>query len=125
MDLDVLYGFATKNLNRKPFLIVAGVKMPGIGGEFWILSDFRELSFCGPCVDTPSILGNAYKMFVLTKLSHNRLAGCTNKISYKPDGWDLIPLIPPPLSLSLMPTPSPEHNLNFCHVFVHNTLRWA
>ncbi len=23
--------------------------MPGIGGEFWILSVFRKLSFCGPC----------------------------------------------------------------------------
>ena len=23
--------------------------MPGIGGGFRILSDFRELSFCGPC----------------------------------------------------------------------------
>ncbi len=22
--------------------------MPGIGGEFWTLSDFIDLSFCGP-----------------------------------------------------------------------------
>ncbi len=28
--------------------MVSGVKLPGIGGEFKILSDFRELSFCGP-----------------------------------------------------------------------------
>ena len=28
--------------------MVAGVKMPGIGGGFGNLSDFRELSFCGP-----------------------------------------------------------------------------
>ena len=28
------------------FLLVAGVKMPGIGEVF---SDFRELSLCGPC----------------------------------------------------------------------------
>ncbi len=35
-----------KNLIRKPFLMVAGVKMPGIGVGGG--SDFRELSFCGP-----------------------------------------------------------------------------
>ena len=35
---------------RKPFLMVAGVKMPGISDEFRILSDFRELSLCGPCL---------------------------------------------------------------------------
>ncbi len=30
--------------------MVAGMKMPGIGARvFCILSDFRELSFCGPC----------------------------------------------------------------------------
>ncbi len=29
--------------------MVAGVKMPGIGGVFGILNDFRELSCCGPC----------------------------------------------------------------------------
>ncbi len=23
--------------------------MPGVGGEFWILRDFRELSIGGPC----------------------------------------------------------------------------
>ena len=23
--------------------------IPGIGGGFWILIDFRELNFCGPC----------------------------------------------------------------------------
>ena len=28
--------------------MVAGVKMPCIGGAFRILSDFRTLSFCGP-----------------------------------------------------------------------------
>ncbi len=32
--------FAPQNLKRKPFLMVAGVKVPGIGGEFRILSDF-------------------------------------------------------------------------------------
>ena len=26
-----------------------GCRRTGIGGGFWILSDFRELSFCGPC----------------------------------------------------------------------------
>ncbi len=46
--MDVLYGFATFNLIRKTFLMVAGMKMPGIGG-FRILSDFKELSFFGPC----------------------------------------------------------------------------
>ncbi len=30
--------------------MVAGVKMPGIGGEFYMISDFKELSFCGPCI---------------------------------------------------------------------------
>ena len=29
--------------------MVAGVKLPGIGGLFKILSAFREPSFCGPC----------------------------------------------------------------------------
>ena len=29
--------------------MVAGVKMPVFGGGFWILSDFGELSFFGPC----------------------------------------------------------------------------
>ena len=29
--------------------MVAGVKMPGISEGFSILSDFRKLSFCGPC----------------------------------------------------------------------------
>ncbi len=32
----------------KTFFMVAGVKRPGIGGGNLILSDFRELSFCGP-----------------------------------------------------------------------------
>ncbi len=32
----------------KEFLMVAGVKMPGIGGGGWLLRDLRELS-CGPC----------------------------------------------------------------------------
>ncbi len=31
------------------FLMVAGVVKPGIHGGFWILSDFEELSFGGPC----------------------------------------------------------------------------
>ena len=41
---------------RKPFLMAAGARIPGIGGGFWILSDFRELSFfgyCGPCFSCP------------------------------------------------------------------------
>ena len=29
--------------------MVAVVKISGIGGEFWILGDYRELSLCGPC----------------------------------------------------------------------------
>jgi len=33
IDLDILYGFATKNL-IKPFMMVAGVKMPSIGLGF-------------------------------------------------------------------------------------------
>ncbi len=32
--------------------------MPGIGGEFWILGDFEELSFCGPY--GPIILSKIY-----------------------------------------------------------------
>ena len=28
--------------------MIAGVKMPGISWEVWILSDFRELSLWGP-----------------------------------------------------------------------------
>ena len=34
---------------KKPIMMVAEVKMPGIGGGFWILSVFKDLSFCGPC----------------------------------------------------------------------------
>ncbi len=33
-------------MTRNLFLMVAGVKMPGNYWEFWILSDFRELSLC-------------------------------------------------------------------------------
>ncbi len=29
--------------------MVAGVKMPGVGGGLRILGYLRELSFCGPC----------------------------------------------------------------------------
>ena len=41
--------FCHLGFDRKPFLMFAGVKMPGICGRFWILSHFRELSFGGPC----------------------------------------------------------------------------
>ncbi len=34
--------------------------MPGIGEWFWILSDFRELSFCGPCIFFKIFDINAY-----------------------------------------------------------------
>ncbi len=30
-------------------MIVAGAKMPGIDWVFLIISEFTELSFCGPC----------------------------------------------------------------------------
>ncbi len=36
------------DLERKPFLIVRGVKIPGIGWVFCLFSYFRKLSFCGP-----------------------------------------------------------------------------
>ena len=43
IDLDVLYGFVTYNLIRKPFLAVTGVKMAGIGARgFRILRDLRK-----------------------------------------------------------------------------------
>ena len=29
-------------------MMIAGVKIPCIGGGFRVLNDFRELSFCGP-----------------------------------------------------------------------------
>ncbi len=45
----IFYDFATNDLVRKPFQMVAGVRMPGISGRGVILSDFRELSLCGPC----------------------------------------------------------------------------
>ena len=41
--------FCHPNLIKKPFLMVVGVKEPGISGFYKILSDFRELIFCGPC----------------------------------------------------------------------------
>ncbi len=37
IHMDVLHGFASQNLIRKLFLMVIGVKMAGISGEFWIL----------------------------------------------------------------------------------------
>ncbi len=37
-------------------MMVVGVKMPGIGEGFLILSDFGELSFCGPCYFSISAL---------------------------------------------------------------------
>ncbi len=43
IDLDILFGFATLNLWRKPILMVTRMKMPGIDGSFWILSDFVDL----------------------------------------------------------------------------------
>ncbi len=44
--LDVPYDFATQNLMRKPFLMVS----QHIPVFFFIyLSDFKELSLCGPC----------------------------------------------------------------------------
>ena len=54
IDLDVLYGFATLEFDKEAiFLMVAGVKMCSNGAHarffFIILSDFRELGFCGPC----------------------------------------------------------------------------
>ncbi len=46
MNLDVFLRFChLEYLIRKQFLMSAGVKMPGIGGGLWILSDFRALSF--------------------------------------------------------------------------------
>ncbi len=30
-------------------MVVSGVNMPSIGWGFWILRDFKELSFRGPC----------------------------------------------------------------------------
>ena len=49
IDLAVLYGFAINNLIMKPFMMVAGVKVPGISAWVLILDDdFRELIFCGP-----------------------------------------------------------------------------
>ncbi len=35
--------------DREAILMVVGVKMAGIGEGFGILSNFRELRFCGPC----------------------------------------------------------------------------
>ncbi len=43
--MDVLYGFATYDLIRKPFLMVAGVKMEVTVGGI----NFKEQKFCGPC----------------------------------------------------------------------------
>ena len=63
MDLDVLYGFANKNLIRKPFLLVRRVKNFGTGGVGWIISDFRWLSFCGSF--EPYFLYIDYKNFNL------------------------------------------------------------
>ncbi len=40
-DLDVLYSFATYNLICKPFLMVAGVTMPGGGGGVLGVGEFK------------------------------------------------------------------------------------
>ncbi len=37
IDLDVIYDFTNKNLKRKPFTMIAGVKIPGI---IWGLLNF-------------------------------------------------------------------------------------
>ncbi len=47
IDLDVLRGFATQNLIKKPFLMFLW-HFRVFRGRGLILSDFRELSFCGP-----------------------------------------------------------------------------
>ena len=35
--------------NEEAILMVVEGKILGVLGSFWILSDFREMSFCGPC----------------------------------------------------------------------------
>ena len=43
IDLDVRYGYATNNLMRKLFLMVAGVKMLGIGGGYFNFELYLEI----------------------------------------------------------------------------------
>ncbi len=49
INLHVPHGFVNQNFIRNHFLIVAVVKTPVSIRGYRILSDFRELSFCGPC----------------------------------------------------------------------------
>ncbi len=65
----VIFGSA-----KKPFLMVAGVKMPDIGWTFWISNDFRELSFRGPC-------GSC----LLIYLCENKMTGGCDNMLKSPD----------------------------------------
>ena len=49
IDLERSLRFCHLESDKEAIMIVVGVKMPGIGGGFVIVSDLRELSFCGPC----------------------------------------------------------------------------
>ncbi len=48
--MDVLHGFATWNLTRKPFLMVAEVKMPVNGGGFEIKA-FQRVELLLPSME--------------------------------------------------------------------------
>ncbi len=41
--------FCHKEFDKEAISDGCGVKMPGIGEMFWILSDLKNLSFFGPC----------------------------------------------------------------------------
>ena len=47
--LNVLFSFATKNLIKKPFLVVSGHIPVFLGRGGLILSYFRERGLCGLC----------------------------------------------------------------------------
>ena len=72
--------------------------MPGIGGDFLILGDFRELSFCGTC-------GPCYPIFDMPLLINGITLMETIKIAYPENAANL------KMVLSV---------LNFLAVFVHN-----
>ncbi len=50
--------------------MVIRVEIPGIGGAFLILSNFKELSFCGPCV--PYFINKYQDLQIFVQPSKNK-----------------------------------------------------
>ena len=74
IELDDLYGFATQNLIRKPFLMVSLHITVFKGVEFLVI--FRELIFCGPLTNmrvSIACLEELYQGFICKCHSQRRM----------------------------------------------------